>query len=91
MAQVIVTIKVMPDSPDADLDAILVAAKKEILLFGADFGKCDIEPIAFGLNALKIFIITDEANGGTDPLEEAFLKIDSVQSAEVTDCRRAIG
>ena len=83
--------KIMPASPEEDLNKIEEKAKQEILDFGAGYGKTEIEPIAFGLKAVKIFFIMDESRGGTEDLEENLRQIDGVQSAEVTDVRRAIG
>ena len=69
MAEVIVTLKIMPSSPDADLVRIEAESKKIIEKFGGEIGKKEIEPIAFGLNALKLIIIYDEKKGSTDALE----------------------
>jgi len=91
MAQLVVTIKIMPESPDIDLKSIEEQAKKEITKFGGDVGKVEIELIAFGLKALNLIFVMDEKKGGTDSLEENISRIDGVRSAEVTDVRRAIG
>jgi len=91
MAQVIVTVKIMPESPDSDLKAIEETSKKQIAEFGGEVGKVEIEPIAFGLNALKLFFVMDESKGDTEPLENTLKNIEQVQSVEVTDVRRAIG
>ncbi len=91
MGQVIITITIMPETPDVDLDVVLVLVKEKIELFGAEFGKAEIEPIAFGLKALKVIIVSDEEKGSTDTLEEDIKTIEGVQSAETTDVRRAIG
>ena len=91
MAEVIVTLKIMPSSPDADLVRIEAESKKIIEKFGGEIGKKEIEPIAFGLNALKLIIIYDEKKGSTDALEASISEVDDVNSVEVTDCRRAIG
>lgn len=91
MARVIVTLKIMPDSPETNLAAVQKSAEKEITRFGGNPAKVEIEPIAFGLKALKIFFIMDESKGATDPLEENISAIDGVHSVEVIDVRRAIG
>lgn len=91
MAKVVVTIKIMPDSPDTDLASVEEASKSRIEEFGAGWGKSEIEPIAFGLKALRLIFIMDEELGSTEPLEESLQDIDGVQSAEVVDARRAIG
>ncbi len=91
MAQVVITIKVMPESPDVDLDVVLEECKKLVVSFGTEVGKTEIEPIAFGLKALKIIFVSDEAKGGTDDLEKDITAIEGVQSAETVDVRRALG
>jgi len=91
MAQVIITLKIMPDGPDTDLDAVEAAAGKEIQEFGGEIGKREIEPVAFGLKALKLFFVMDESLGSTEELEEKVAAIDGVNSVEVSDVRRAVG
>ena len=91
MAQVILTIKIMPDSPEADLDKIQQDADKVIKEFGSEIGKVEIEPIAFGLSALKLFLVLDEGKGSPDDLEEQLRGLEHVNSAETVDVRRALG
>jgi elongation factor 1-beta len=92
MAQVVVTIKIMPESPEVDLDKIEIEAKTKIQDFSQNQElKTEQEPIAFGLKALKIIFVMDEDKGSTDPLEEDLKKIEGVNSAEAVDVRRAIG
>ncbi len=91
MAQVVVTMKIMPDGVDVDLTPIETEAKQAILAFGGEVGKVDIEPIAFGLKALNLIFVMDEAKGATDELEDQVRNIEGVNSVEITDVRRAIG
>ncbi|MCK4521597.1 MAG: elongation factor 1-beta [Nanoarchaeota archaeon] len=92
MANVIATIKIMPESPEIDLDSIEESAKKLIAEFaGEGETKTEQEPIAFGLKALKITFVMDEAKGSPDPLADKIKGIEGVNSAEVVDVRRAIG
>lgn len=91
MAQVVVTLKIMPESPDVDLKQIEVAASREVKTFGGDVGKILVEPIAFGLKAVKILFVMDESIGSTEALENAIQGLSGVQSVQVTDVRRAIG
>ena len=58
---------------------------------GTDDYKVSVEPIAFGLKAVKIMFVMDEDKGSTDDLEADIETIDGVNSVEVTDVRRAIG
>jgi elongation factor 1-beta len=92
MANAIVTFKIMPESPDVDLKKIEHAALKDIEHHaGKGDTKIEIEPIAFGLKAIKITFIVDEKLGSPDDLAEKIEKIDGVNSVEVIDVRRAIG
>lgn len=90
MAQVIVKIKLMPTSPEADLKKIEEKAAKEIKDFGGQIGKVELEPIAFGLKALMISFFSDESKSNLDPLEEALKKIKDVESVETVEVRRAL-
>ena len=81
----------MPNSPNADLKKIEAISKEKITKFGGEVGKVEIEPIAFGLNAVKLFFIMDESKGSTESLEDQILTINGVNSVEILDVRRAIG
>ena len=91
MADVIVNIKVMPESPSEDLGRIEKEVSIKIKEFGGHLHKVEKEPVAFGLVALKFIFISDEKKGDTEPLEMEISKISGVQSAEVIDVRRAFG
>ncbi len=92
MATVILTFKIMPESPDIDLTRVEKQAKDKITTWaGPGDTRVEIEPIAFGLNALKITFLMDEKKGGTETLEEQINTIEGVQSCEVIDVRRAVG
>ncbi len=92
MAKVIVTLKIMPKSPEIDLEKVQETALEKIKTFaGEGETKKEIEPVAFDLKALKIIFVMDESKGGTDILEEEIVSIEGVNSVEVIDVRRAIG
>ncbi len=91
MADVIATLKIMPENPGIDLAKVESEAKEKCAAFGADVGKVQIEPVAFGLKALILILVYDEKKGGTDALEEIIGGIPGVNSCETTDVRRAIG
>ena len=91
MADIIITIKIMPESPEINLKEIEEKAKVEIENFGGEVGKVEIEPIAFGIKALKLLFVMDEEKGSTEELEKDISEIMGIKSVEVTDVRRAIG
>jgi elongation factor 1-beta len=92
MANAIVTIKIMPESPEVDL-VDLEKKAMEIIRQANDNKetKIAIEPIAFGLKAINITFVIDEKKGSPDPIAESIAKFPNVASAEITDVRRAIG
>ncbi len=95
MAVAVVTVKIMPTSPEVNLEDIQEKVQVLIREFtGRDSPedqKVEIEPVAFGLKALKIIFTMDEAKGSPDAIEDKITAIEGVQSFEVVDVRRAIG
>lgn len=92
MAQVVVTIKIMPKNPKINLSAIESKAKEKISEFsGNNEVRVEEEPIAFGLKALKLIFLMEESKGSLDPLEESIKSIKGVNSVETIDVRRAMG
>ena len=95
MAIAVVTVKIMPESPEVDLEQIQGKVQAVIREFtqrdSPEDQKVAMEPIAFGLKALKIIFTMDEAKGSPDVIEDKITSIEGVQSFEVTDVRRAIG
>jgi len=54
--------------------------------------KIEQEPIAFGLVALNVIVLTtDDEKGDVTPLEESIQNLDLVSQVEVTDVRRTLG
>ncbi|TFG13348.1 elongation factor 1-beta [Candidatus Thorarchaeota archaeon] len=82
MARVIITLRVMPEDVDVDLDDLLERIKKAIPE-GTDVRATEIVPIAFGLKALRMNVARDESMGGTDDIEEAIGAQDGVSQVEV--------
>lgn len=95
MATVVVTVRIMPESPETDLTEIQKGVQEAIRQFTGRRDPADqrvsIEPIAFGLKALNIIFTMDEKLGSPDAIEGKITAISGVQSFEVTDVRRAIG
>jgi|TARA_B100002003_G_C14095105_1_gene526735 translation elongation factor aEF-1 beta len=92
MADVVVTLKLMPSGTDVNFDTITEKSSTQIKQFsGSDDIKVEKEPIAFGLEALKLTFIMDEEKGSTEDLEKSLTEVDGVQSVDVIDVRRTIG
>ena len=91
MAKVVVTLKIMPESPNVNLDELQKNVLKKIKdALGDTETKVEREPIGFGLSALKILFVMDE-NKNVDIIETSVKKTKNVQSVDVVDVRRAIG
>ncbi|TXT56602.1 MAG: Elongation factor 1-beta [Candidatus Thorarchaeota archaeon] len=82
MARVIITMKVMPEDVDVDLEA-LIKKIEESMPEGTDLRASEIVPVAFGLKALKLRIGREESMGGTDDIEQAINEIEGVAQVEV--------
>ena len=92
MAFVIVTLKVMPTSPETNLEELEVKVKEEIKSFAGDRKmESKIEPVAFGLKSLNVTFLMEESKGSPDPVAEKVSEFESVNSAEITDVSRALG
>ena len=87
MGEVVATIKVMPVSPETDLEQLKADIESSIP-DDAEFHKIEEEPIAFGLVALNLIFIIEDGEGGTESTEEAMAKLADVASVEITDTRR---
>ena len=90
MGIVVVKIKLMPSSPETDLEKIKENAKKIIEEKSGKNCKFEEEPIAFGLNAIIAFFAWPEEKE-LEELEEKLKKVGNVNSIQVIDMRRAIG
>jgi elongation factor 1-beta len=87
MGEVLATIKLLPESPEIDMEKIVKDVKKSIPK-DVELHKIEEEPIAFGLISLNVMVIVDDAEGGTEKVEENLSNIDGVSNIEVIDIRR---
>ena len=88
MARVIVVLRVLPSSIDVNLDELRSAIEKQLPEGYAIKGH-GVEPIAFGLKALKLLVeMPEETEGGTESLEELIKSIDLVDEVEVETVHR---
>ncbi|MGM0398538.1 MAG: elongation factor 1-beta [Halobacteriota archaeon] len=87
MGKVAAVIKVMPDSPELDLDELRDRLETS-LPEGAKINSVDTEDVAFGLVALLPTVIVPDDAGGTEAVEEAFSTVDGVESVSVVEVGR---
>jgi len=81
MGSVAVIARVMPESPDVDLERLKTELRKKLP------GIQDIreEPIGFGLKALKLAAVVNDAGGETDAIERALAEVAGVERAEIVE------
>ena len=82
MARVIITMRIMPEGVDVDLDDLLERIRAAVPE-GTDVRANEIVPVAFGLNALRINFAREESMGGTDDIEAAISALEGVAQVEV--------
>jgi elongation factor 1-beta len=90
MGTALVKIKIMPTSPEVDLEKIRESAKEIVESNKGKNPSFEEQPIAFGLKAVIVGFAIDE-NDELEPIENALRNIENVNSAEVSDMRRAFG
>ena len=88
MATVIIVSKLMPESPDTDLEEIKIEAEKLLKAQSAKSIKFEEKPIAFGLKAIFVTIEIPE-DKGSEIVESELAKIPHVSSVTIEDYRRA--
>jgi len=82
MGKVAAKIKIMPQSPEVDLDALQDRLEGS-LPEGAKIKGFERDDVAFGLVALFPTVIIPDEAGGTDAVEDAFADVDGVESVDV--------
>ena len=90
MGTALVTIKIMPESPEVDLEIIQKKAKQVTEEKGGQKPTTKTEPIAFGLNAVILNFALDESKS-IDDIQDKLKDVKEISSAEVIDFRRAFG
>jgi len=90
MGIALITMKLMPESPETDLEAIKENAKRIIEEKQGKRLNFEEEPIAFGLKAVKVFFEIDESQE-LEPIEDELKRIENISSVQVVDMRRAFG
>ena len=92
MGKAIITFKLMPESPEIDLEPIkekALAIAKEAGSIGEMQSKED--PIAFGLKAVLVLAMYEVEGADFDGIADKMKEIENVQSAEVAKMDLALG
>ena len=84
MGKVAVTFTILPEETTFDMEG-LKNRIPSVLPEGVQPYKAEVKPFAFGLKALEIVVIMDDANNVMEALEEKLRSIEGIQSVENTD------
>ncbi len=91
-SKAVITFKMMPTSPEVDFEAIQKTAQDLIISKGAiGETKSLLEPIAFGLKAIKVLAMFDVDGADFDKITEELKTLEGVQNAEVAKMDLALG
>ncbi len=106
MADVIITLKVMAESPEVDMGSLEKQVLQKLMKYAyekdmeldaviaakaTEHVKVEVEPVAFGLKALKVIFAMDESRGDTEPFENELKTLADVRDCEVIGITRAMG
>lgn len=81
MGSVAVILRVMPESPEINLEDLKKALKTKL----PSIQEIKEEPIGFGLKALKILAVVNDAGGETDAVEKSLNEVAGVERAEIIE------
>ncbi len=92
MAKAVITFKLMPDSPEADLAPV----KEQALAIAKEAGsigemQAKEEPVAFGLKAVLVLAMYEVEGSDFDGIAAKMGEIEHVRSAEIAKMDLALG
>ena len=92
MARAVITFKLMPESPEVDLEPIKRKAE-QIAQDAGSIGEMQVkeEPIAFGLKAVLVLAMYEVEGADFDAIAARMKDIEHVQSAGVAKMDLALG
>jgi elongation factor 1-beta len=81
MGSVAVIVRVMPESPEVNLEELKKALKQKL----PGIQEIREEPIGFGLKSLKLLAVLNDAGGETDAIEKSLNEVAGVERAEIIE------
>jgi len=85
MGKVGMTLRIMPEDATMDMEALKEKVTK-VVPGDIKVGRMEIVPVAFGLQALKVALVMEDAS--PDELEQVLSSIEGVQSVEIEQLGR---
>lgn len=81
MGSVAVIVRVMPESPEVNFEELKRALKAKL----PGIQEMREEPIGFGLKAIKLAAVINDAGGETDAIEQSLTTVPGVERAEIIE------
>ena len=81
MGSVAVIVRVMPESPEVNLEELKKALKQKL----PGIQEIREEPIGCGLKSLKLLAVLNDAGGETDAIEKSLSEVTGVERAEIIE------
>ncbi|HUT37811.1 MAG TPA: elongation factor 1-beta [Methanoregula sp.] len=81
MGSVAVIVRIMPESPEVNLEELKKALKQKL----PGIQEIREEPIGFGLKSLKLLAVLNDAGGETDAIEKSLSEVAGVERAEIIE------
>lgn len=84
MGDVAIQYRLLPDSPQANIEEI-TAKIKSSLPEGVKVHKVMTKPFAFGLTAIELLVVMKDSGGLSDQTEVELSKVEGIQSVELLE------
>ncbi len=82
MGKVAVTFRIMPEGVEVDMDAVQSHIRSSLR---EKLKKLEVKPVAFGLMAVEVIVVVDDASGEMERVEGALGQIPGVGGVETTE------
>tara|TARA_Y100001970_G_scaffold285164_1_gene404139 strand:- start:548 stop:814 length:267 start_codon:yes stop_codon:yes gene_type:complete len=84
MGEVALKYRLMPESPESDIEAIL-SQISGVLPDDANFGAHEVKPFAFGLKAIMVAIIGIDRDGFATEVEKGLNSLEEIQTVTLEE------
>ena len=84
MGEVALKYRIMPESPDSNIENI-ISKISEVIPEDGSLGAHEIKPFAFGLKAIMVAILGIDREGFATEVEDALKNVSEVQSVEIEE------
>ncbi|MDD3263514.1 MAG: elongation factor 1-beta [Candidatus Nanoarchaeia archaeon] len=90
-ATLVVSYKIMASDPDVDMEELVRKVTPVLTKYGIEYGKHSVEPVAFGLKALILHVLSNDDIGTPEELENELEDFEEIENVQVIQMQRALG